>query len=258
MKLTGILSVAIAASLSLGEGAEQIQTNHNLRPAAADAAADAGKQGRKLQITAYYYGYDQAEKYWKDGSYKCLADDVQEFESDIRREPICEKQYKKNSDFIHKCNDGINAYIKEREDKCFAASDECEDFGEAVSDGVIATYCVMLGTTSGRKWPRSCKNTAIKECERIVNDKSSYPKGCDRPGSSTRAELAKLCEPEVEAYLSGPAPSPPSPAPSAWKTCKKISSRSECRDCCKDAEDKKDKVCDCQIFAECPRNSCLE
>ena len=148
MKLIGILSVAIAASLSLSEGAEQVQTNHNLRP----AAADAGKQGRKLQITAYYYGYDQAETFWKNGPYKCLADDVQKFESDIRGKRICEKKYKQNPDFIHVCNDGINAYIEEREEKCFPTSDECEDFGEAVSDGVIATYCLMLGTTSGRKW----------------------------------------------------------------------------------------------------------
>ena len=134
MKLVGIFSVAIAASLSLGEGAEQVQ------------------QDRKLQISAYYWGYDRAEKYWKNGSYKCLADDVQEFESDIRSEPLCEKQYKANSDFIHKCNDGINAYIEEREEKCFATSDECEDFGETVSDGIIATYCVLIGATSGRKW----------------------------------------------------------------------------------------------------------
>ena len=45
--------------------------------------------------------------------------------------------------------------------------------------------------------PRSCKNTAIKECEAIVKDKKSYPKNCDAPGSSTRDKLAKLCEPEV-------------------------------------------------------------
>lgn len=148
MKLAGIIFVAIAAPFSLGEGAEQVQTNHNLRP-----AADAGEQqGRKLQLTAYYYGYDQAEKKWNNGSYKCLADDVQKFESDIRGKPICEEQYPKNADFIHVCNDGINAYIKEREDKCFATSDECEDFGEAVSDGIIAMYCTLPGMTSGRKW----------------------------------------------------------------------------------------------------------
>ena len=104
--------------------------------------------------------------------------------------------------------------------------------------------------------PRSCKNTAIKECESIVKDKSSYPKNCDAPGSSTRNKLAEFCEPEVEAYLSGPAPSPPSPVPSAWKQCDKISHRGDCRDCCKEAEDKKDQVCACQNYAGCPRDSC--
>ena len=106
--------------------------------------------------------------------------------------------------------------------------------------------------------PRSCKNTAIKECESIVKDKSSYPKNCDAPGSSTRNKLAEFCEPEVEAYLSGPAPSPPSPVPSAWKQCDKISHRGDCRDCCKEAEDKKDQVCACQNYAGCPRDSCKE
>lgn len=79
-------------------------------------------------------------------------DDVQQFESDIRRKPICEDQYPKNPDFIHVCNDGINDYIEEREEKCFATSDECEDFGETVADGIIAIHCVLLGQTSGRTW----------------------------------------------------------------------------------------------------------
>jgi len=255
MKFGGIL-FAIAVALALeadGKEEQQGQTN-NLRP---DNNHRHKQQGRKLQISAYYYGYNEAEKFWKKGSYKCLADDVQAFESDIRRKSICEDQYPKNADFIHVCNDGINDYIEGREEKCFAASDECEDFGETVSDGIIAMHCVLTGlTSSGRKWPRSCKNTAIKECESIVNDKKSYPKSCDQPGSSTRAKLAEYCEPEVEAYLSGPAPSPPSPVPNSWKTCKKISSRGDCRDCCKKAEDKKDDVCDCQNYAGCPRDSC--
>ena len=53
----------------------------------------------------------------------------------------------------------------------------------------LLSLLIALLETENR--PRSCKNTAIKECERIVNDKSSYPKSCDRPGSSMRAELAK-------------------------------------------------------------------
>ena len=120
---------------------------------AAVASAGGGEeQQRNLQISAYYYGYNEASRFWSKGPYKCLADDVQRFESDIRREPICEDQYPESAAFIHVCNDGINDYVEEREEKCFATSDECEDFGETVADGIIATHCVLLGLTSGRKW----------------------------------------------------------------------------------------------------------
>ena len=142
----GIVLVAALATVASAGAEEQIAGNGPLRP------GNNNEHQRNLQISAYYYGYNEASKFWSKGPYKCLADDVQQFESDIRRKPICEDQYPKNPDFIHVCNDGINDYIEEREEKCFATSDECEDFGETVSDGIIAMHCQLVGLTSGQKW----------------------------------------------------------------------------------------------------------
>lgn len=145
-----VLVAALAAVASASEEQGAGTGNGPLRPGNNNNVERQNK--RNLQISAYYYGYNEASQFWSKGPYKCLADDVQQFESDIRREPICEEQYPKNADFIHVCNDGINDYIEEREEKCFATSDECEDFGQTVADGIIATHCVLTGLTSGQKW----------------------------------------------------------------------------------------------------------
>ena len=155
MKFGASIGVVLAAALATVASASEEQGagtggNGPLRPGSNNN--DERQQQRNLQLTAYYYGYNAASDFWSKGPYKCLADDVQQFESDIRRKPICEDQYPKNADFIHVCNDGINDYIEEREEKCFATSDECEDFGQTVADGIIATHCVLTGLTSGQKW----------------------------------------------------------------------------------------------------------
>ena len=154
MKFGSSIGIVLVAALATVASASEEQGagtgNGPLRPG--NNNNDEHQNKRNLQISAYYYGYNEASKFWSKGPYKCLADDVQQFESDIRRKPICEDQYPKNPDFIHVCNDGINDYIEEREEKCFATSDECEDFGQAVADGIISIHCVLLGQTSGRKW----------------------------------------------------------------------------------------------------------
>lgn len=243
-------AAAAAAGDQLANGEEGKISN--LRSGEAGANTGDNNNERKLQISAYYYGYGEAQNMWNKGKYKCTSDDVQAYESSIRKKPICEEQYKQNSSFIRACNDGINDYIEEREKKCFASVDECEGFGQTIADGIIATHCVLIGaTSSGRKWPRSCKNIAIKQCEDIVKNSKNYP--CKPPSGSQEKRLAALCEPEVEAYLSGPAPSP---TPKGWDRCAAISSTSKCKDCCKDEEDKKNQVCKCQNYAGCPRESC--
>ena len=150
MKFGRILFTSASVSLALVSANDQQDkiANHFLRSADAESS-----EGRNLQISASYYGYYAAQDYWDNGKYKCLSDDVASFESSIRRKNICEKQYSNNKSFIAACHDGINAYIKEREDKCFASTDECEGFGETIADGVIATHCVLSSLkSSGRKW----------------------------------------------------------------------------------------------------------
>jgi len=175
---------------------------------------------RKLySYPAYYYGYGEAKKYWKKKGYKCTSDDVDSFWNKVRKQDICEDQYKENKSFISNCNDGIKDFYKDQKDKCFASVDECEGIGEAISEGIVAMHCILSTAklSSGRKWPKECKQIGIDQCKKEVSKDKNYEKygnDCEPPSDSQLKKLKNACEDEVNKYLSGPAPSPtPKPKP---------------------------------------------
>jgi len=165
---------------------------------------------------SYYYGFGEADKVWKKEGYKCTSDDVEDFENFLSKADICERQYRQNNDFIRACNDGIKDYYTDKEKKCFASKDECAGFGEAISEGIIAMHCQLsLASFSSKQWPKECKEIGIKECQKNINDSSSYKqysKNCNKPSGSQLRRLDELCVTEVNNYLSGPPPSPSPPS----------------------------------------------
>lgn len=190
------------------DAAASLPTNGLISDAEPADAADSENR-RKLQITAYYYGYNEAKKTWKSRNYKCTSDDVKSFKGRMSNSEICEDQYYLNNKFIKACNDGIDDYVDDKEKECFASVDECEGFGETIAQGIIATHCVLssFSKSKGRKWPQECKDIGIKQCKKDVTNPKKYP--CKPlPSDNQYKRLAELCEDEVNAYLSGPAPSP--------------------------------------------------
>ena len=165
--------------------------------------------------TARRFGYDLVMDYWRDEDFSCR--NLECFIDEVRDKVYdeCDSSFRDN-DLVEACEEGAEDAIDEKVEECDNGpidDDECEDIGENIAGGVVATVC-PVSLPGGYRYfsprlivPRRCIRIAEREC---IDEATEEVKERIRDGdcgdlrrfrSRTKRVIEDLCKTEIQQYL---------------------------------------------------------